>query len=369
MPVCYSSLETVARNGATADTIHMAPWLPIEKIEKVVQPELLFLVLVLVGGAWLVYRYVLGAISPERHRNLRRLFRNLLFWTTYTIALAAIFWIAHFFGDLAIPFQHRVIPTVGLLAILCGCTTIVKTNRILLFEYLFFKNMKVGVPLLIVNLCTLILSIILGGWVLSGIFEFQLAPLLAGSAIFSIVLGLALQDTLGNLIAGVALQFDKPYEIGDWIEVSNDRNKWSGKVEEITWRATVLLSFTEEWIVIPNRVLAQAEISNFSARVRPFIRSLIFRVNYGVPHEKVREVLFKAVAQVPTVRRVPQPLVLVVDTSESWVAFKLIYYIEDYGRHMIIGDEVYRRALEGFAGSEIALARQKLEVITERTLG
>lgn len=67
---------------------------------------------------------------------------------------------------------------------------------------------------------------------------------------FSLILGLALQDTLGNLFAGVALQLDKPYEIGDWIEISPRAQVWVGQVEEISWRATTMIGLFDELLVL-----------------------------------------------------------------------------------------------------------------------
>ena len=118
-------------------------------------------------------------------------------------------------------------------------------------------------------------------WIGAEIFNIRLTPILATSAIFSLVLGLALQDTLGNLFAGVALQFDKPYEIGDWIEIQSSGQKWIGQVYEISWRATVLIASTEESITVPNRIVAQAQIANYSTKYRPITRSQLFRLPFG----------------------------------------------------------------------------------------
>ena len=149
--------------------------------------------------------------------------------------------------------------------------------------------MRVAVPVLLVNLFTLLLSMVLGGWIVTDIFNVRLAPLLATSAIFSLVLGLALQDTLGNLFSGVAMQFDKPYEIGDWVEIqTGGTQKWVGQIEEISWRATVLIGFAEELITIPNRVISQSEISNFTRKGKPIIRSQVFRIAFGEDQVKVR---------------------------------------------------------------------------------
>ena len=157
--------------------------------------------------------------------------------------------------------------------------------------------MKEGVPVLLVNLFTLVLTTSLFAWLASEIFNLRIMPLVATSAAISLVVGLAIQDTLGNLFAGVALQFDKPYEIGDWVEIesANGSHKWTGQIREISWRATVLTGFMNETVTIPNRVVSQSQIANFSNKGHPAIRRQIYRIPHGASDEKVRNALIRSV--------------------------------------------------------------------------
>lgn len=339
----------------------MAPWIPLDKIDPVLQWDLLALCVTLALGTWGFYLVFLKAISPERHENLRQLFKNLLGHFVTLITLLAVYRFIRLFPRAA--WLVPLTPYLGLAALLSGCVVLVKMVRIVAFEYLFLSNMRAGVPILLVNLASLFLSLVLGVWVLSGVFGFQLAPLLATSAIFSIVLGLALQDTLGNLIAGVALALDKPYEIGDWIEIQTGTQKWAGQVHEITWRATVLLAFTDEWITIPNRIVSQGHIANFSAKSRPFLRSHIFHLRYGASVEKAKAALLEAVNEVQGVRKYPAPLTLLVEPAETTLALKLVYSIDDYGRQAILADRVIERALARLAAAGIESAPPRLELV------
>jgi small-conductance mechanosensitive channel len=219
--------------------------------------------------------------------------------------------------------------------------------------------MKVGVPLLLVNLFTLLISLFVAGWFLTEIFHFKIAPLLATSAIFSIVLGLALQDTLGNLFAGVALQIDKPYEIGHWIEVQSGPHKWVGQVQEISWRATVLLGLSDELMTVPNRVMAQAEISNFSARNEPFTRIQFFKVAHGTPLEKAQAALLAVAAYVPEVCQEPKPMVFCNDFTETGITLKLIYSIRDFGAQFRIQDAIVRAGASALAAAGVEAARYR----------
>lgn len=337
------------------------PLLSLERLEAYLQLELGLVILGLAIGAWLLYKLLLRAANQERHANLRRLFSNLLIHAVLGAILFSAFWALRQNAG-ASPGFDRLASYVGLLTILSGFTVFLKAARILCFEYLFLGHMREGVPVLLVNLLTLFLSIAIGGWIVSDLFSVQLAPILATSAIFSVVLGLAMQDTLGNLFAAMALQFDKPYEIGDWIEVQSGQQKWIGQVYEISWRATALIGMGDEALTIPNRVMAQSQVSNFNAKARPFLRNQILRVKHGTSTELAKRLLMDAALSVKSVRKTPAPFALVWEAGESWIAVKLIYYIDDYGSQFIIADQVLAACLKEFGKQGIVLAHPRLEI-------
>ena len=214
------------------------------RVQTFIQPELLHITFGMAACAWIVYRLFLKQINTDRHKNLRALFRNLVVHLAVFLILFGAYSASKGFVEDNKSLE-RIAVYLGFLTLFWALLAIVKSSRILLFEYLFFRHMKVAVPVLIVNIYTLMISFGLLFWVATEVFEVRLTPLLATSAFFSVVVGLALQDTLGNLFAGVSLQFDKPYEIGDWIEIQNAGQKYIGEVREISWRATLLLGFAD----------------------------------------------------------------------------------------------------------------------------
>ena len=338
------------------------PWIPIAKIQEIVQLEPVLVMVGLSLVAWLVYKVFLRGVSQERHRNLTGLFRNLLLHLAATLTFFILYVSLNPYAAES-PALERLNSYIGLSSLLWGTLVFVKIARILLFEYLFILHMKVGVPLLLVNIFTLILSLVLYGWVATEVFSVKLTPLLATSAIFSLVLGLALQDTLGNLFAGIALQFDKPYEIGDWVEIQNGGQKWVGLVNEISWRATVLIGFGDETITVSNRVMAQSEISNFSAKFRPFVRTQVFRIPYTAPIARAKEIISLAALATPGVRKDPIPFVNVTELNENWIALKLIYSIDSYGSQYVIGDRILTSSLDGLEKAGYKLASSRIEIV------
>lgn len=338
-------------------------WFAEDQVLTAVRLEPALVLLVFSICAWLAYKIFLRAVSHDRHLLFRQEFRSLSF---HVVVGSAMFGVYEFLKIAVDEFglYESVVPYFGLLVIASASIVLVKIIRIIAFEYLFLLHMKVGVPALLVNILTLIMSIVIGGWYLTHFFSVDLTPLLATSAIFSIVLGLAMQDTLGNLFAAISLQIDKPFELGDWIEVRGSFEKIAGQVQEVTWRATVLLAITDELITIPNRLMAQSQIMNFSGR-RPFFRSHTFRIPYDAPLDTAKIVLLSSISSVPGVSRHPRPVVFVSETTESWVQLRVSYTISDYGSQWGIADKFLTRALADLAEAGVPLAAPRLEVDAE----
>lgn len=289
-------------------------------------------------------------------------FRDLLTYSLSWMSCAAIFHALSQMPELP-AYLFRLLPYLGVLALIMGAVVFVKTAKIVVYEYLFYKNMTAGVPVLVVNVITILLSLTLGGWLLSELFNFKVVPLLATSAIFSIVLGLALQDTLGNLFSGLALQIDKPYSIGDWIEVQSGGHNWIGIVREISWRSTVLQGFTDEWLTIPNRIMGSAQISNYATHEHPIWRTQTFKVTHGQSVDQVKKALLDSVQGLPEILSHPAPVVLLREVHESWITFRLSYCIRDYGMQFEIGDHILTRGIDSLKSKGIKLAAQRVELL------
>ena len=107
---------------------------------------------------------------------------------------------------------------------------------------------------------------------------------LTTSAVGAVVVGFALQDTLGNAFSGLAIQTEKPYRAGQWIKVGDHE----GRVEEITWRATKLRTKTGTFVIVPNNVMSKEAIVNFSEPIIPTRMSVDVGASYAVPPNEVK---------------------------------------------------------------------------------
>jgi small-conductance mechanosensitive channel len=323
--------------------------------------EIYIFLLIFTSVGYLFYKLLLKNASPERHQILTNHLKDL---SMHALILSVFYFLFNvlYSAEPDLLITKKILPYISTLTYLWGCLLFVKTSRLHVLQYLFLGSMRAGVPVLLVNIFSLLLSIAILFWSASRIFGFQLTPLLATSAAFSIVLGLALQDTLGNLFAGISLQIDKTFEIDDWLEVQNGTVKVTGQVKELTWRSTLLIGFSDEKITLPNKLIASAQVSNFSPENLPIIRSQLFKIDHRADTQFVKDLLFQAVQQVPEVKSKPEPYPFIQEITENWISIKIIYYLDHFGKQFSTGDLVLEKCLQVLKENQIQLAHQVIDV-------
>ena len=166
--------------------------------------------------------------------------------------------------------------------------------------------------------------------------------LLTTSALLTAVIGLSLQDTLGNLFAGLAIQTQQPFEVGDWIQFDDDPDH-TGEVLEINWRATRMLTIDRVEVTVPNSLLAKAPIRNYSRPSRLVRRKAILVAPYEAPPARVHRLITQAVVEVEGVRHQPPPDVQTMQFTDRGVEYQVRYFIEDFDQREVIDGRVRDR--------------------------
>ena len=156
---------------------------------------------------------------------------------------------------------------------------------------------------------------------LSGVFT--------GSTILGIVVGLALQDTLGNLFAGLALQADQSFQVGDVISITG---KGVGVVERVSWRGVKIRTFQNKLLVISNAVLGKESIevapkNNLNARI------VFFNSHYAASPARTVQVVRDAIRQVENVTQKMRPVVRIRNLGDSGIDWEVKYWLDDYAKH------------------------------------
>ncbi len=160
--------------------------------------------------------------------------------------------------------------------------------------------------------------------------------LVTTSAVSAVVIGFALQDTLGNAFAGLAIQSEKPFHVGQWVRVGEHE----GRVAEVTWRATKLRTKAGNFVILPNNVVAKEPIVNYSEPAAPFRLEVDVGASYLVPPNKVKAALMEALRRSSRVLTAPAPEVLLVGFDASAIAYRTRFWIDDYAADELSRDEV-----------------------------
>lgn len=336
-------------------------WIPYEKIQHLLADEGYIVAWLLIIFAFTFYKLFLRTISDKRHKNLITRFKSTPKYLLTSTVLAFIqYWLISNYSDNLI--AVKVAAYLALTTLFIGAIALVKTSQIYVYLYLFFSNMSHGVPKLIANMVTFIFSLIILNLIASSVFEIHLTALLATSAVFSLVLGLALQDTLGNLFSGVSLQIESPFQIGDWIEVHGDKDKWLGQVQEISWRATFLLSFSEELIMIPNRTIAQSQIILISQGNKNIRLNQTFRFSYEVSIEKAKAAIQEGLSGIDGILTDPPIRILIVETTPHFLEIKVFYSLNDFQMRYRTGDVIITKTLEAINRAGLKIQSPKYEI-------
>jgi small-conductance mechanosensitive channel/CRP-like cAMP-binding protein len=154
--------------------------------------------------------------------------------------------------------------------------------------------------------------------------------LFAGSALLTAVIGLSLRDTLGNLFAGLAIHAQRPFEVGDWIQFDADPLH-IGQVMEINWRATKVLTTDKVEIIIPNGVLGQAPIVNYTKPEKWLRRAVLVNAPNDVPPERVHRIILAALVGAKGVLERPAPSVVTHNFDDRGVQYRVRFYIDEFG--------------------------------------
>ncbi|WP_121741103.1 mechanosensitive ion channel family protein [Natronorubrum halophilum] len=168
-----------------------------------------------------------------------------------------------------------------------------------------------------VSIWSVSLVIILGVWI------DDLGGLLVGAGFLGIVVGMAARQTLGTIIAGFVLMFDRPFEIGDWIEIEDEE----GIITDISIVNTRVQSFDGEYIMVPNDVISSSTVINRSKRGRLRIE-IDVGVDYTTDVERAADIAKDVVTELDESLTGPSPQVVTKNFADSAVVLGVRFWID-----------------------------------------
>jgi small-conductance mechanosensitive channel len=192
----------------------------------------------------------------------------------------------------------------------------------------------------------------------------NIGPLLAGAGVMGLALSLAAKDTLSNLIAGVLLILDRPFQIGDRIELWDspaETGSW-GDVIEIGLRATKIRNPDNLVIVVPNNEIMRRDITNYTMSGSHIRLRIPIAIEYDSDLDLAKELVLSAASEVMGVVEDPAPVVILRGFGPSDVKLQLRVWIEDARQRRAIADEITGKVVEVFAAAGVGMPYPKRDV-------
>jgi MscS family membrane protein len=194
----------------------------------------------------------------------------------------------------------------------------------------------------------------------------NVTPLVAGASVAGLAVSLAAKDTLSNLIAGVLLIMDRPFQIGDRIEVWNaprETSTW-GDVVEIGLRATKIRSTDNLIFVIPNNEIMRRDIINYTGSGKDIRVRIPIQVAYDTNADKAKAIIMGVVEGVEGIKRDPAPQVIIRRFGESGVGLQVRVWISNARRRRTVSDEITDKVKVEFdrQGIEIPYPKRDLYI-------
>jgi small conductance mechanosensitive channel len=194
--------------------------------------------------------------------------------------------------------------------------------------------------------------------------QINIKSLLAGVGVMGLAISFAAQDTVGNMISGIVIIIDKPFKEGDWIALGD----MQATVTAIRLRTTVLTTFDNETVVVPNKNISQERVINFT--MMPKIRVKIpIGIAYKENISEARTALLGTVKDDTRILSDPAPVVIVSNLGDSSVNLQLRFWIEDSASQYSFFWEYTEKCKNALDRAGIEIPFPHLQLFVEKTKG
>jgi len=245
-------------------------------------------------------------------------------------------------------------PLSNALHFLAWITLIIFVVRVVdafIFDVVVSRRRNVVAPQLLRQIVAIVLYGVLFASAFKAVLKVDVTPALTGGAVVAAVIGLALQETLGNLFSGIAVHMEGAFGVGDVLH-SGD---YVGVVESVSWRATRMRGFNNQILVLPNSVIARERLEvfphgNLNARI------LQLGIDYNVAPATVIEIVSQAAAHVDGVARELPCFTRVGAFADSSVIYEIKYHTRDYAKRDRIDADIRKAVWYALHRNKISFA-------------
>jgi small-conductance mechanosensitive channel/CRP-like cAMP-binding protein len=199
--------------------------------------------------------------------------------------------------------------------------------------------------------------------IIAYVFDLPIQGLLATSGAVAIILGLALQSTLGDVFSGVVLSFSRPYRPGDWISLEGGTD---GRVIEMNWRATHVLTGRRDLAIVPNSTIAKSKIVNVSSPSGIHGVTITVQLDAKTPPATGTEILEHAILNCRLIVATPAPSVTTKSINATCTEFEITFFVEELASSTRAQNQLFDLIFRhlAVAGIDLAASQNQPEPVT-----
>ncbi|MEB3312098.1 MAG: mechanosensitive ion channel family protein [Snowella sp.] len=280
---------------------------------------------------------VLGELIHRYQRRDRPLAATLVILRNLVVPVLALLLFMQ--KVLQLDLSSSLVKAVQTLFWVCLIHASLSLLNVILFEQAQSNTWRSRVPKLLIDLLRLFLILVGSAIVLANVWNADLAGLATALGVSSIVIALALQDTLGSVMSGIALLFERPFSVGDWLKVGDI----VGQVIDINWRAVRLQTLEREMIVIPHKLISGEMVRNFNQPVRLHAERFRVGFSYQDAPNLAKQILKSTAIATEGVLNDPEPQVFTISYDDFAITYEVKFFIEDYAQLEEIRDRFVTR--------------------------
>src|SRR5580704_11236907 len=195
--------------------------------------------------------------------------------------------------------------------------------------------------------------------IIAYVFDLKIQGLLATSGVIAIILGLALQSTLSDVFSGIVLNFSRPYRPGDWINIEGGTE---GRVIEMNWRATHVLTGRRDLAIVPNSTIAKSKIVNVSSPSGLHGTAVTVQLASKTPPLTGIEILGRAILNCRLIVSAPAPLIAVKSINAAYSEFEMTFFVEDLASTTLAQNDLFDLIFRHLAVSSVDLASPQVHI-------
>lgn len=250
---------------------------------------------------------------------------------------------------------------VGILLWLCGAWLVGRAIDTLLLNPVIRSRTGAPAPRILSNVVSATLFVATIFCIIKFVFDRPVGGLLATSGIVTVIIGFAIRDMIADFFSGLAMNIEQPYRIGDWLELDGV----VGRVTEMNWRATRLITQSRKSVVIPNNNLAGRQFANISRPERYYRESLDLVLNYTTDPARIENILMAAIHATEGLAAQRHD-VRIIGFQERGVVYQIRFWVNDYTDKVRLRHRLAANVLEFISQAGISIPYAQHEIVLTR---